>query len=88
VKNNAKILTEDIARSLKTDISTVFRHLKRLRFFSKLDMWVPHSLTEWNKLDRVFAAISLLLSHEKEPFLNRIVTSDEKWIIYNNVRSK
>jgi len=44
------------------------------------------TLIEKNKLDRVSAAISLLRRHEKKPFLDRIVTGDEKWILYNNIR--
>lgn len=30
--------------------------------------------------------ISLLLRHQKEPFLDKIVTSYEKWIVYDNLR--
>ena len=75
----------EIAERMNIDNSSSFRHLKKLGFTSKLDTWVPHSLTESNKLNRVSVAISLLGRHEKEPFLDRIVTGDEKWILYNNV---
>lgn len=46
--------------------------LRRLRFVSKLDKWVPLSLIEENKLNRVSVAITLLLHHEKEPFFDRM----------------
>lgn len=86
VENNPRITTEEIAERMNIDNSSAFRHLKKLGFTSKLDTWVPHSLTERNKLNRVSVAISLLGRHEKEPFLDRIVTGDEKWILYNNVQ--
>lgn len=73
---------------MNIDKSTAFRHLKKLGFISKLDTWVPHSLTEKNKLDRVTVATSLLNRYQNEPFLDRIVTGDEKWILYNNVVRK
>ena len=88
VENNPRITTEEIAERMNIDNSSAFRHLKKLGFTSKLDTWVPHSLTERNKLNRISVAISLLGRHEKEPFLNRIVTGDEKWILYNNIQRK
>ncbi|GFX81750.1 histone-lysine N-methyltransferase SETMAR [Trichonephila clavipes] len=29
---------------------------------------------------------SLLKRHENYPFLKRIITGDEKWVVYNNVK--
>ena len=88
VENNPRITTEEIAERMNIDNSSAFRHLKKLGFTSKLDTWVLHSLTERNKLNRVSVAISLFGRHEKEPFLDRIVTGGEKWILYNNVQRK
>ncbi|GFU92957.1 histone-lysine N-methyltransferase SETMAR [Trichonephila clavipes] len=31
---------------------------------------------------------SLLKCHENDPFLKRIITGDEKWVVYNNVKRK
>lgn len=88
VEENPKITTEEIAQRLKIDNSTAFRHLKKLGYISKLETWVPHLLTVENKLNRMNVAISLLARQNEEPFLNRLVTGDEKWILYNNVRRK
>ncbi|GFS97203.1 histone-lysine N-methyltransferase SETMAR [Trichonephila clavipes] len=30
----------------------------------------------------------LLTHHENDPFLKRIITGDEKWVVYNNVKRK
>jgi len=52
----------------------------------KTDVWVPHELTEKNILDRVMICESLLKLNSLEPFLKRVVTGDEKWIVHNNIR--
>ncbi|XP_026827673.1 histone-lysine N-methyltransferase SETMAR-like [Ooceraea biroi] len=88
VEENSRITTEEIVERLKIDNSTAFRHLKKFGYVSKLDTWVPHLLTERNKLNRMNVAISLLARNKKEPFLDRMITGDEKWILYNNVQRK
>ncbi|PIO57294.1 transposase, partial [Teladorsagia circumcincta] len=39
-------------------------------------------------MKRVSVCDSLLRRNENEPFLKRMVTGDEKWIVYNNVERK
>lgn len=88
VKARPRITTEEIAETLSINKSTAFRRLKQLGYISKLDTWVPHCLTERNKLNRMNVALSLQARHEKDPFLDRLVTGDEKWVLYNNVQRK
>ncbi|XP_046817450.1 histone-lysine N-methyltransferase SETMAR-like [Vespa crabro] len=83
---------EDTPRSgserLNLSNSTVYDHLKGLGLTSKLDIWVSHVLTERNLCRRVDICDSLLKRHENDPFLKRIITGDEKWVVYNNVQRK
>lgn len=88
LKLNPRISTEEIAERLNCDKSTAFRHIKKLDYISKLDLWVPHLLTDKNKLDRVSSCNSLLGRLTNDPFLDRLVTGDEKWIEYNNIHRK
>ncbi|XP_025265532.1 histone-lysine N-methyltransferase SETMAR-like [Camponotus floridanus] len=88
IANNTRISTEEIAEVLNIDRSTVFRRLKKMGLTLKLDTWIPHSLSEKNKLDRISTAVSLLGRLEKEVFLDRLVTGDEKWVLYTNVKRK
>ena len=50
--------------------------------------WVPHLLTEMQKMQRISICSLLLIWQDKDPFLNKIVTGDEKWIQYDNPKRK
>ncbi|KAJ0182071.1 hypothetical protein K1T71_002793 [Dendrolimus kikuchii] len=74
-------------RELGIDHKTVLVHLKKAGYIKKLDIWVPHELTERNLMNRVLICDSLLRRNETEPFLKKLITGDEKWITYDkNVR--
>ena len=49
---------------------------------------VPHLLIEKNLIDHVPVCASLLAGMETEPFLERVVTGDEKWALHNTVERK
>ncbi|KAJ0183237.1 hypothetical protein K1T71_001213 [Dendrolimus kikuchii] len=67
----------------------VLAHLKKAGYTKKLDIWVPHELTERNLMNRVLICDSLLRRNETEPFLKKLITGDEKWITYDkNVRKR
>lgn len=52
----------------------------------KLGKWVPHILTDRNKVDRVRIATELLEQYRRGDLkLDDILTGDEKWILYTNV---
>ncbi|CAK9827579.1 Histone-lysine N-methyltransferase SETMAR [Anthophora retusa] len=85
---NRRITTREIAERLNLSNSTVHDHLKDLGLTSKLDIWVLHVLTERNLCRRVDVCDLLLKRHKNDPFLKRIITGDEKWVVYNNVKRK
>ncbi|XP_025264307.1 histone-lysine N-methyltransferase SETMAR-like [Camponotus floridanus] len=85
---NRRITTREIAERLNLSNSTVHDHLKRLGLISKLDIWVPHVHTERNLCRRVDVCDLVLKRQENNPFLERIITGDEKWVVYNNVKRK
>jgi len=64
------------------------RKLKQLGYVKKLDLWVPHQLKEIHLTQRISICDSLLKRNEIDPFLKRLITGDEKWIVYNNVNRK
>ncbi|XP_066260728.1 histone-lysine N-methyltransferase SETMAR-like [Euwallacea similis] len=78
--------TREVAEELHVDQSIVVRHLKQIGKVKKLDKWIPHELNETKKNRRFDVSSGLLLRNKNDPFLNRIVTCDEKWILYDNRR--
>lgn len=78
--------TREIAVELGVNQSTVVRHLEAIGKVKKLSKWVPHQLNDHQK-NRRFEICSMLVTRNKnDPFLDRIVTCDEKWILYDNRR--
>ncbi len=52
----------------------------------KLDKWASHKLGENQKNRRLEVCSTLLPRDKREPFLDRIVTRDEKWSLHDNRR--
>ena len=77
--------TREIAEKLDISNSTVYLLLQQLGYVNKLDVWVPHELNEIHLTKRINICVSLLNRNQNVPFLKRIITGDEKWIVYDNV---
>ena len=85
VENNRPSTTRKITEKLIISHKCVERHLKQLGYVNQLDIWVPHKLNEIQLTKRISICYSLLKRNETDPFLKRIITGDEKWIVYDNV---
>ncbi|XP_067210000.1 histone-lysine N-methyltransferase SETMAR-like [Linepithema humile] len=86
IKVDRHLTTREIVKHFNIVHTTVAQRLKRLGLTKKADVWVLHKLTEKNVLDRIMVCESLLKWNLLEPFLKRVVTGDEKWVVYNNIR--
>ncbi|UYV80290.1 SETMAR, partial [Cordylochernes scorpioides] len=75
---------EKLAKQLQVSQGAVSLHLNSLGMTQKLSRWVPHELSERQQERRLVTCEGLLARHEKNSFLHRIVTSDEKWINFSN----
>lgn len=85
LERNRSISAKQIASELNISDTAIRNRLKALGFTCKLDKWVPHQLSEKNKLDRIEICSRLLERNRNDPFLDRIVTCDEKWIYHDNI---
>lgn len=81
-------LTIGIAETLNTSRSIVNLHPDKLEKVSKLGVRVPHNLCERDKQDCKSIATRFLSRIKIKPFLNRIITGDEKWGICDNIVRK
>ena len=72
---NYKRLSEE----LNVNHSTVVQYLKQIGKVKKPDKWVPCELTAKKKI--VILKCCRLILHNSQPFLDRIVTCIEKWIL-------
>ncbi|XP_066253847.1 uncharacterized protein [Euwallacea similis] len=88
VESDPSQSVREIATKLNISHTSVEKHLHQLGYVSRLNVWVPHQLTEANLITRISICDSLRKRQESDPFLKQIVTGDEKWIIYENVKRK
>ena len=63
----------------------VIQHLKQIEKIKKLNKWVFHKLTA-NQKNHFEVLPSFIVLNNCEPFLDRIVMCDTKWILYDNWR--
>ena len=70
---------QEIGKMLK-----VLEYNKILKIVKKLDFWIPHKLKEIHLTKRINACDLHLKRNELHPFLDQIITGDEKWIVCNS----
>ena len=88
IENNQRSTTREIAEKLNISHTCVEKHLKQLGYVNKLDIWVPRKLNEIQLTKRISICDSLRKRYETDPFLKRIITGDEKLVVYDNLVRK
>ena len=84
IKADPLITTQEVAEELNVNHSMVVWHLKQIEKVKKLNMWVLYELTANQKNCRRFKVLSFILHKNNEPFLDQIMTCNEKCILYDN----
>ncbi|KFM65461.1 Histone-lysine N-methyltransferase SETMAR, partial [Stegodyphus mimosarum] len=80
--------TREIAKKLHVSHTCTENHLKQLGYAQKLDTWVPQELKATHLTQRINGCDLLKKRNENDPFLKRLITGDEKWVVYNNIERK
>ena len=79
---------KELAESLGVTQAAISKRLKAAGYIQKQGNWVPHELKP-RDVERWFCMSEMLLERQKKKsFLHRIVTADEKWIHYDNLKRK
>ncbi|KFD60091.1 hypothetical protein M514_05576 [Trichuris suis] len=86
--DNSAVTTQELAEAPDVHRTTVCLHLHGMGKIQKYGKWVPHSLSESAKTDRLNTCKELLKNHRKKSFLWQIVMGDEKWVLYDNPKRK
>ncbi|GFT21119.1 histone-lysine N-methyltransferase SETMAR [Trichonephila clavipes] len=68
--------------------STMQEHLQQIGKTNRASVWVPHNLSEENRANRSTTCNLLLQWCNTESFLDRSITADEKWVLYDNPKRK
>ncbi|VDO74190.1 unnamed protein product [Heligmosomoides polygyrus] len=82
VEADSRGTVREMGRELQISRTTISRHIEAIGKVKKLDKWVPHELTEEQQRCRLDICSSLTIRNENDPFLDRVITCDEKWILY------
>ena len=75
---------QNLALRFNVSDETIHLHLHQLGKRWKLSKWVSYELSETNQLQRLTICSALLSCHNLVPFFDRMLTCDEKWIMYCN----
>ncbi|MEZ0498464.1 IS630 transposase-related protein [Sphingomonas sp. IW22] len=84
VEKDTRTTIRKLATNLDVSIGTVCSHMKQIGKKKKLETLVPHELTIKNKMQRFDICSEHIFRMKNEPFLHRLITCDEKWLLYNN----
>ena len=88
IEEDPKLTSYQVAETLGVAHSTVLEHLHKIGKVNKAGVWVAHELSQDNLNSRITICSSLLSRQRNLIFLDRIVTGDEKWVMYVNVKKK
>lgn len=84
-KQYSYLTTREIAKEFGIHHKTASYHIKSLGFVLKQSIQVSNNLIKRNLSDHVRLCLSHLIRHNLEPFLDRPITGDEKWILYEDI---
>ncbi|GFV43730.1 histone-lysine N-methyltransferase SETMAR [Trichonephila clavipes] len=85
IKVDRHVSSRSITLEIKIEYKTVLSRLRKVGFKKKLHVWVQHQLTPKNMMDRISICKALAKRNEIYPFLKRIMTGNEKWVIYYKI---
>lgn len=86
VESDPRLTIQEMSERVSAPWSTVQEHLKKIGKVNRQGIWVPHELNEIHKQQRRMICSALITRNQNEHFLHRIVTGDEKWVLYRNCK--
>jgi histone-lysine N-methyltransferase SETMAR len=88
VDADPRLTTRDLSVMFSCSNVTITNRLHELGLKWKYGIWKPHVLSPANLNDRANTAASLLTKCRRIDWLDKVITADEKWVLYINVAKK
>ncbi|EYC12537.1 hypothetical protein Y032_0047g1535 [Ancylostoma ceylanicum] len=88
VESDPKQTTRELAVRFECSHMTIKNHLNAIGKSSRCGKWVPHQLTADNLGARIAISQILLRCSKSCGFFENILTSDEKWVMFDNTIKK
>ena len=84
VEEDPTLTTRFLAERFGCSNTTVQTHLSELGKTWKYGVWIPHKLSPHQLQLSVNTCMALLTSHRNYQWLHKLITGDEKWVLYAN----
>ena len=84
VEANPRTTVRELTSELDVTYTTISNHLREIGKTKNLDKLLPQELNEDQKKRRYEVSSSFLLLSKNDLFLDRVVTCDENWVLYDN----
>ena len=85
VESDPKVTVRELAERMKAPKSSIHFHLVKMGKTCKYGIWLPHELTPVAIAKRLSISTELHTRfHDHPHLLDRILTCDESWILYEN----
>lgn len=88
VEKDPRQTTRCLASILGCSHTTIENRLHELGYRSMLSGWVPHDLTWSQQNQRIDICTNLLSLRRTNQWLDHIITGDEKWVLYTNIKER
>ncbi|MEZ0498462.1 hypothetical protein [Sphingomonas sp. IW22] len=88
IESDSSLTCQELGLTFNTNQETIRKHLHQIGKRWKISKWVPHALTSENRLQRLTMCYSHISRLKIEPFFDRILTCDEKWLMYTNPKRR
>ena len=84
IKEDPRLSSRCLAEQLGCSHTAVEKHLNVLGKTWKYEVWIPHELSPHQLQQRVDVCMDLMTSHRNYQWLCKLITGDEKWMLYIN----
>jgi len=88
VESDPRQTLREMATILDISHGAVRQQLNKMGKVLREGIWIPKDLRPFQLKNRMTIASSLITRQEITPFLRDIVTGDEKWVMYVNVKKR